>query len=148
MYKRILVAIDGSPTAECALQEALKLAKELRAQLRIVYAVDVVTLNWGDELHTPTEYWDALAQEGEEILSKAQAAARDAGITAETRLIKIDTWGRRIPEAIAEDAESWPADIIVLGTHGRRGLSRVFLGSVAEGVVRVAAKPVLLIRGT
>jgi nucleotide-binding universal stress UspA family protein len=64
---------------------------------------------------------------------------------AETELIVIDTLNRRIPEAIADDAEAWPADLIVIGTHGRRGLSRLFVGSVAEGVVRLAAKPVLLI---
>jgi len=73
--------------------------------------------------------------------------ARGAGVAVETRLIEIDTLGHRIPEVIVADAEAWPADLIVICTHGRSGLSRMFLGSVAEGVVRVATKPVLLIRG-
>ncbi len=63
------------------------------------------------------------------------------------RRLSIDTWGQRIPEMIAADAQAWPADLIVICTHGRSGLSHRFLGSVAEDVVRVATKPVLLIRG-
>lgn len=147
MFKRILVAVDGSQTAELALQEAIKLAKEQQAQLRIVHAVDIVNINLGAEFPDPSEILDALTKSGEDILRKAEAVARAAGIRVETRLIEIDTLGRRIPEMIAADAEAWPADLIVICTHGRRGLSRLFLGSVAEGIVRVATKPVLLIRG-
>ena len=68
-------------------------------------------------------------------------------MAVETSLITIEDLDERIPEAIADDAEAWSADLIVIGTHGRRGLSRLFLGSIAEGVIRVATKPVLLIRG-
>ena len=147
MFKRILVAVDGSHTAELALQEAIKLAKELRAQLRIVYAVDIVSINLGAEFPNPSGISDAMTKGGQEILRKAEAVARGAGIPVETRLIEIDTLGHSIPEMIAADAEAWPADLIVICTHGRRGLSHLFLGSVAEGLVRVATKPVLLIRG-
>jgi nucleotide-binding universal stress UspA family protein len=68
-------------------------------------------------------------------------------VPVESQLIEIDTLGQRVPEMIAADAAGWPADLIVICTHGRRGLSHLLLGSVAEGVVRVATKPVLLIRG-
>lgn len=147
MFKRILVAVDGSHTADQALQEAIKLAKELRAKLRIVHAVDIVNINLGAEFPNPSELSDAITKSGQEILRKAEAVARTAGIPVETRLIEIDTFGHRIPEVIAADAEAWPADLIVICTHGRSGLSHLFLGSVAEGIVRVATKPVLLIRG-
>ena len=147
MFKRILVAVDGSHTADQALQEAIKLAKELQAQLRIVHAVDIVNINLSTEFPNPSEISDAMTKSGQEILRKAEAVARGAGIPVETRLIEIDTLGPRIPEMIAADAEAWPADLIVICTHGRRGLSHLLLGSVAEGVVRVATKPVLLIRG-
>jgi nucleotide-binding universal stress UspA family protein len=146
MYRNILVAIDGSHTSGIALQEAIKLAKELNGQLRIVHVVETVNLNLDSEFTNPNEIWNAMRKSGEAILTKAQLAAREAGIDAETKLIDIDTLGRRIPEVIAEEAEAWPADVIVIGTHGRRGISHLFLGSVAEGVVRVATKPVLLIR--
>lgn len=146
MYKRIMVAVDGSHTSELALQEAVNLAKGLGAQLRIVHAVDEVTLNWDAEYADPAEIWRAMARTGQDILDKAAAVAGGAGIQADTRLIEINTLGRRIPQVLAEEADAWHADVIVAGTHGRRGLSHVFLGSVAEGIVRVAAKPVLLVR--
>ena len=148
MFNRILVAVDGSHTSELALQEAIKLAGEVRAQLRIVHVVDNVNLNLSAEFPNPSEIWDAMIKGGQAILHKAGAAANAAGIAAESGLIEIDTLGHRIPEMIAADADAWPADLIVIGTHGRRGLSHLLLGSVAEGVVRVATKPVLLIRGT
>lgn len=147
MFKRILVAVDGSHTAELGLQEAIKLAKELQAQLRIVHAVDIVNINLGTEFPNPPEIADVLIKSGQRILRQAEAVAREAGITAETRLIEIDTLNHRIPEMIAADAEAWPADLIVMCTHGRKGFSHLLLGSVAEGVIRVATKPVLLIRG-
>lgn len=147
MFKRILVAVDGSPTADQALQEAIKLAKEHQAELRIVHAVDLVNIYMGAESVDPTEISDALTKSGQDILRKAEAVARQAEIPVETRLIIIDRLGHRVPEMIAADAQAWPADLIVICTHGRSGLSHLFLGSVAEGVIRVATKPVLLIRG-
>ena len=147
MYRKILVAVDGSHTSNIALQEAIKLAHQMQAQLRIVHAVDSVNLNRDTEFPNPVEIQDAMVGSGKEILRKAEQVAREAGILADTRLIEIDTLGHRIPEVIAAEAESWPADLIVIGTHGRRGISHLFLGSVAEGVVRVATKPALLIRG-
>jgi nucleotide-binding universal stress UspA family protein len=107
-----------------------------------------VTLNWDAEYANPAEIWEAMAKTGRDILNKAAAVATGAGIETDTKLIEIDTLGHRIPLAIAEEADAWPADLIVVGTHGRRGLSHVLLGSVAEGIVRVGTKPVLLVRGT
>ena len=147
MYHNILVAIDGSHTSEIALHEAVKLAKAFNGQLRIVNVVETVNLNLDGEFTDPNEIWDAMCKGGETLLTKARAAAHTAGVDAESKLIEIDTLGRRIPEMIADEAQAWPADVIGIGTHGRRGISHLFLGSVAEGVVRVATKPVLLIRG-
>ncbi|MGE5318812.1 MAG: universal stress protein [Hyphomicrobiaceae bacterium] len=146
MYKSILVAIDGSQTSELALKEAIQLAKGMAAELRVVNVVDEVNLNWA-EYPNMTEIWDALVAGGRALLGRAAATAADAGVQADTRLIEMDKLGDRIPEALAREADSWPADLIVVGTHGRRGLSHVIMGSVAEGIVRVATKPVLLIRG-
>ena len=146
MFKRILVAVDGSHTAEQALQEAIKLSKELRAQLRVVHVVDEVSLNWpegGDFV----EIKETFRKSSRQILEKADAEMRKAGMTAETKMLEIETFGHRVADMIAAEAEAWPADLIVIGTHGRRGVNRLLLGSVAEGVARVATKPVLLIRG-
>lgn len=146
MFKRILVAVDGSHTAELALQEAIKLAKELRTQLRAVHVVDEVSLNW-PEGGDFAEVKETFRKSSRKILEKADAEMRKAGMTAETKMLEIETFGHRVADMNAAEAEAWPADLIVIGTHGRRGVNRLLLGSVAEGVARVAAKPVLLIRG-
>jgi nucleotide-binding universal stress UspA family protein len=148
MYSRILVAVDGSHSSELALQQAINLAKLLDAHLRIVHAVEEVNaVNWDSEFGDPTEVWDALAQTGRKILDRAAAVAAEAHINTDTTLIELNTRNRRVSEVIKEEADAWPADLIVVGTHGRRGLSHVFLGSVAEGVARIANHPVLLVRG-
>ena len=148
MFKRILVAVDGSHTAGLALHEAIKLSNEFQAQLRIVHAIDIVNYNVvATEFPNWSEFFDAITQNGQEILRKAEAEARTAGVPVESKLIVIDTMDHNIPEMIAANASAWPADLIVICTHGRRGLSHLLLGSVAEGIVRVATIPVLLIRG-
>ena len=146
MYRHVLVAIDGSHTSDMALGEAIRLAKDQGARLLIVHAVDETIVPWGAEYIDPTDFWKFTVQSWREILDKATAAVAAAGLSAETKLIEIKTPGRRIPEVIAAEADAWPADIIVAGTHGRHGLSHVFIGSIAEGIIRVATKPVLLIR--
>ena len=150
MFKRIMVAVDASQTGELALQTAIGLAADMQARLRIVHAVDAAQINLSAEFPTRSEMSEVsedIVKAGQKILSSAEATAAAAGLAAETHLITIDTLNQRVPEVIANDAEAWPADLIVIGTHGRRGLSRLFLGSVAEGVARVATKPVLLVRG-
>lgn len=147
MYKRILVPIDGSSTADRALHTALQLAKETRATLRIVHIVEEINLSmeWGGV--APPEWEDAIRKSGQTLLENARTLARSEGVEAQTALLESRALGHRVPEIIANEAGSWPADVIVIGTHGRRGLHHMLLGSVAEGVARVATVPVLMIRG-
>jgi len=145
MFKRILVTVDGSTTSKLALQQAIRMAKEGGAELRIVHVVNEVTYDWPEG-----KKYDAVVatfqEAGGKLLAEAEAEARKAGVTAETRMAEITTTGRRVADAIAAEADAWPADVIVIGTHGRQGMNRLLLGSVAEGVARVATTPVLLIR--
>lgn len=149
MYERILVAIDGSETGQRALEEAMALARVHRATLRLVHAIDLVPSYFsGDTNHLDVRaVEEALQQSGRQILQKAQASVTVAGIAADTALLKTGDAARRVADAVVQEAGRWPADLIVAGTHGRRGLSHLFLGSVAEGIVRVSPLPVLLIRG-
>ncbi|MBI3343772.1 MAG: universal stress protein [Gammaproteobacteria bacterium] len=146
MFGHILVAVDGSATSDLALQQAIRLAKEQRSELRVVHVVDEVSLNW-PEGGDFAEVQETFRKSGRKILEKADAEMRKAAMTAETKLLEIETFGHRVADMIAAEAEAWPADLIVIGTHGRRGVRRLLLGSVAEGVARLASKPVLLIRG-
>ncbi len=146
MYQRILVPIDGSDTSQHALLEALKLG-DSSAQLRLVhvseeiYALDAEGYAYIDY----AVLREAVHHSGERLLEQAAKKVEQEGRKAETALLETD--GERIPNVIAEDAKRWQADVIVIGTHSRSGLSRLLLGSVAEGVARVAAVPVLLVRG-
>jgi len=146
MYQRILIAVDGSDLSNHALQEAIALAQNLHAALRIVHVVDEVTLNWEGEYADMSAVQESFRESGQRILEKAQNIAREAGMEHEAKLLEIQTFGHRISDLIVEEAKDWPADLIVVGTHGRRGLHDVLLGSVSDGVVRRASVPVLLVR--
>jgi len=146
MYKRILVAVDGSHTSNWALNEAIRIARESHGQLRLVHVLNTVTLNTEGDFYSLPAWLDAMHQGAESILNEAVARAKQTGVACEGKLLEIDTLGHRIPEMIAEEAKAWPAEVIVIGTHGRNGIHRLLMGSVAEGVVRMASVPVLLIR--
>ena len=94
------------------------------------------------------EYQKTLQEAGEYLLRTRATTAREAGVNVDTKLITVGPLGERIYEAIEEESKQWPADLIVVGTEGRRGFQRLMIGSVAEGLVRISTKPVLLIRGT
>ena len=147
MYKRILVPVDGSNPSDVAVREAIQFVGDRHAELRIIHVIEDVVLAWEAELLNVNEIREALRQSGRQILAKAEAVARAAGIKAETKLIESTPPGARVASLIAAEAKAWPADLIVIGTHGRRGVDHLMMGSVAEGVVRNSAEPVLLVRG-
>lgn len=145
MYQRILVPIDGGATSGRALQEALKLAAG-NARFRLVYVVEEV-YPLDAESYALFDYAalkEAMRSTGERALAQAAEIVRQSGATAETAL--LDEPGKRVADAIDDEALNWKADLIVIGTHGRSGLSRLVMGSVAEGVARGAPVPVLLVR--
>lgn len=144
MYQRILVAIDDSETARRGLDEAIRLAQAGGGRLLLIHVIEeplplVVNGDWSLP-SLPLETW---REAGERLLDAALAHCRQAGVMAETRL--IEAGGRRIGPLVAEAALDWQADLIVVGTHGRRGLDRLLLGSVADGIIRTTHTPVLLL---
>ena len=147
MYSKILVAVDGSEASLHALEHASELAPDVSATLRIIHVVDLDWLPLGPELAIDIEAVSAARRgTGEKILAAAGETARQAGLVAEVALVETETPTQHVAEVIAQAASRWPADVVVLGTHGRRGFERMLLGSVAEGVARRSSVPVLLIR--
>lgn len=145
IYQRILVPIDGSATAERALQEAIRLA-DGQSCLRLVYVLDEV-FPLDTEGYAFIDYsslQEAVRLTGARALAQAAETARQSGTKVETAL--LETKGERVASVIESESRQWHADLIVIGTHGRSGLNRMLMGSVAEGVVRDASVPVLLIR--
>lgn len=145
MYQHILVPVDGSATSERAIEEALRLGQQQGAQLEFVHVLADIRLMEANSYINYAEMKETMKNSGRKILAKAQTVVQEAGIAADTKLLEAN--GDRIANVIIEEARRWPADIIVIGTHGRSGISRVLFGSVAEGVVRTSHIPVLLIRG-
>lgn len=146
MYKKILAPIDGSPTSNAGLDEAIRLAGDQGAALQLFHLVDefiVVAGADGPALYAG-ELIESLRQEGKRIVDKAEATARRKGVTPES--IMIESFGGKAADAIVKQAKKWGADLIVLGTHGRRGIKRLVMGSDAEEVIRTATVPVLLVR--
>lgn len=150
MFRRILVPIDGSPTSNRGLEEAIGLASDQKAKICLLHVIDelVVTGGANGMMYMPPSYIDefiqALRAGGRKLLTGAEAKVRKHGIAVEAVL--LETVGRRVADLIIKQAKIWRADVIVLGTHGRRGLSRVVMGSDAEMVLRETPVPVLLVR--
>jgi len=145
MYQRILVPVDGSHTSTLGLQEAIRIAIDQRARLRIIHVVDelVVAQNFDGYLNTG-DLLDALRDAGKKAIQNALALARKHDLKAEASL--FENLGGRISEVIVKEAKKWRADLIVMGTHGRRGVTRMVLGSDAEAILRTTPVPVLLVR--
>jgi len=143
MYGKILVAVDGSPASMRGLDEALRLAKQTGGRLLLVHVVDelivvdVPALNY--QLIT-----ESLRESAVKVLEEATARVKRSDVPCEHKL--IETLGVRAADEIVREAKQWPADLIVLGTHGRRGLKRLAMGSDAEMVLRRAPVPVLVVR--
>ncbi len=145
MYKNILVGVDGSAASLRGLDEAIKVAKGVGAKLMLVHVVNELVAAAD---YVPSVYFDgiiqALRETGAKILEQGATIARRAEVPIEQRL--LETVGGRAADEIVRQARDWPADLIVMGTHGRRGLKRLVMGSDAELVLRLSAVPVLLIR--
>jgi nucleotide-binding universal stress UspA family protein len=150
MFKRILVALDGSPASNAGLKAAIQLASDQHATLLGLHVIDdaAIALNF-EGSYFPSSYVDtlytSLRETGRKMLAKAEALARGADV--EMKPLLVEARGAAVAHAIVQQARKAKADVIVIGTHGRRGLQRMLMGSDAEAVVREAGVPVMLVRG-
>jgi nucleotide-binding universal stress UspA family protein len=144
--KRILVPLDGSPLAEAALPLAITLAQPFRSQIILLQVLKFfMTLRCGYQEITPDWETEAPAfndyQEAEAYLRARQDELRARGFD-----VRILLCGLKAKEEVSEVIAAQKADLIVMATHGRKGLARWLQGSVADEVVRLAPCPVLLVR--
>jgi nucleotide-binding universal stress UspA family protein len=151
MFQRILVAVDGSPASNAGLRSALDLATDQNAALLAVHIIDdgKLPINFEGPVYPPAfvdAYYVAAEKNGRKVLDRAAAIAQRRGVKVTPVILR--SRGSTVAEAVAAQARKLDADVIVLGTHGHRGLKRLLMGSDAEEVVRQAPVPVLLVRGT
>jgi nucleotide-binding universal stress UspA family protein len=143
MYKKLFVAADGSEPGAAALNEAIKLANAERGELHVVFVV-YHPKTFGHPIVNLAAVEEALEAEGRGVLDRAAAQAQAAGVTASTALVSAVR--EPIAATLLAEAAKWQADLIVMGTHGRRGFGRAVLGSVAENLLRASTLPVLMVR--
>ena len=142
-----LVPLDGSHTAGLGLDEAIKLAKNQNASLYLFHVVDGVSIlqSAGFSAWTGTDSWmAAVRSHGEILLAKADAKVRRHSVKVKSLL--IENVSGTVADLIVKQAKQCKADLIVIGTHGRRGIRKVVMGGDAEGVVHSTTVPVLLVR--
>ena len=144
MYKRILVPVDGSETSNRALVAALQMARETDGRVRLLHALD--ELAYLSSFEYSGQVLEAARKGGAKALEDAMAIATASGVPSDHKMVEVS--GQRLGEVVAQEARDWGADLIVIGTHGRRGVSRVLLGSGAEQVLRLAPVPVLAVRSS
>jgi nucleotide-binding universal stress UspA family protein len=136
--KTILVPLDGSVLAEAALTPAVETARETGAALVLLRAAEAHAMPMAD----PTEAQVEVVRQAEEYLANVRTRVIRAGVVN----VDVSVWYGPPAEAIVEAARFRKVDLIVMSSHGRSGLGRLVLGSVAESVLRATAVPILLIR--
>jgi nucleotide-binding universal stress UspA family protein len=147
MYRRILVPVDGSPTSRRGLEAAIQMAILTGATVRLIHVIDELVFATGFEPAATYEHdvLPRIRRNGARVLEEARTLLAAAGIAVDTVL--SECFARRTADVILDAAKDWNADLVVIGTHGRRGINRLLLGSDAEDVLRRASVPVLLVRG-
>ncbi|WP_416839386.1 universal stress protein [Haloferax sp. DFSO52] len=141
MYSHILFPTDGSECADAALAHAIDHATRYDATLHVLYVADVREAGHVAPAVSTSRVRDALYDSGQEALDRVATEAEDAGVAVETTVTE------GTPESeILEFAHRDEIDLVVMGTHGRSGLGRYIIGSVAERVVRGSPVPVLTVR--
>jgi len=148
MFRRILVPIDGSNTSQRGMKVALDLALAMKvpAHLILLHVVEPPPyIPEGGVAYDPSALVRSLRDRGQGLLDLARAQCEAAGLTAEADLHDADG---RVADTIADRASARSCDLVVMGTHGRRGVSRWVMGSDAELVARHSPVPVLLVNGS
>ncbi|QUN30553.1 universal stress protein [Cupriavidus sp. KK10] len=146
MYQRILLAVDGSRSSDLALSQATIIAKATGAEVKALFVVDDSDVFFEASYFNPKELIDNITAHGRKALDAASARLSEAGVRNSVKLDEKPVAPGRISLTIVTEADAWNADLIVLGTHGRRGVRRLLMGSVSEGVLAKTSKPVLLVR--
>lgn len=145
MYRHILIATDGSQVGQKAIEQGLEVAKAFKAKVTIIKVTEMwsaLDVAGRDALSRIETYEKAAKDAAKEILDKASADAKAAGVSCETLHI-----ADRVPaDGIVATADSKNCDLIVMGSHGRRGFSKMLLGSQAQNVLTHTKRPVLIAR--
>jgi nucleotide-binding universal stress UspA family protein len=146
MYTHILVAVDGSAASRFALTEAINLARSCNAHIRAVFVIDTPFWLTGASYYDPAKLKTAIEREGDTVLREVQAEFDRAGLQGSTEKVATLHAGDDVAHRIQAVADARNANVIVIGTHGRRGFQKMLIGSVADRLMRISNRPTLLVR--
>lgn len=144
MFKHILIPVDGSTTAALAVDKAIALAKAFASDVTAIYVIDPYPFTGvgADFAYGQSQYLSAATAEANASLAAARKAIEDAGVVVKTTVVE----GHSIHRGILDTAQTLGSDLIVMGSHGRRGIEKLVLGSVAQKVLSDAHLPVMVVR--
>ncbi len=144
MFKHILVPVDGSAPAHNAIDKAIAFGKAFDSRITVIYVIDPYPFTGvgTDFAYGQSEYLSAATAEADAVVRLAKATFEAAGVAVDSSVVEAHTVWRGIVEA----ATSLQADVIVMGSHGRHGLGKLILGSVAQSVLSHTQLPVLVVR--
>lgn len=144
MFKHILVPVDGSATSLSAVAKAAELAKAFGSEITAVYVLDPYPFTGvgADFAYGQAQYLSAATAEANKALEDVNKSMENSGVQINTLIGE----GHAVHEGIVRVGENVGADLIVMGSHGRRGLEKLVLGSVAQRVLQTAHVPVLVVR--
>ena len=144
MFKHILVPVDGSSTAQLAIGKAVAIAEAFKSTVTLIYVIDPYAFTGvsTDFSYGQAEYLSAATQEAQEAISSARQIFESHAVTVNGSVVE----GHSIYQAILDTAEALNADLVVMGSHGRRGLEKLVLGSVTAQVLSHAHVSVLVVR--
>lgn len=145
MFKHILVPVDGSPSSLTAVAKGVEVAKAFDAAMTVVAMVDPYPfIGVGPEFaYGQDQYLVSAKAQANDAIAAARAVIESAGVKVDARVLESHVTWRGIVEA----ADAIKADLIVMGSHGRRGFEKLVLGSVTERVLRHTTLPVMVVRG-
>jgi nucleotide-binding universal stress UspA family protein len=146
MYKDILVALDGSHASKGALKEAIRMAKVANGTVTAVYVLDRFAMFAYSANYDQFAMVEALRVEGDRVLADAHQEATESNVVCKVDTVETDNISEDVASCLLRYVQGRSADLVVMGTHGRRGMQRIKLGSVAERFLRSSTCPVLLVR--
>ncbi|MCE0724450.1 MULTISPECIES: universal stress protein [Legionella] len=142
MYKQIMVAVNDTKASVLALKEAIKVAKSQGSKICVIHIID--TLYEGDV--DRETFVELTRKQGQEVLDSMKKILSRSKVEFEMKLTELTPSKAQIAEKLVDEARGLSADLIVIGTQGRRGIHHILTGSIAEEVIRISKTPVLLIR--
>ena len=143
MFTRVYVPIDNSDISDKVLNEALDLAKERNAKVRVAHVVNLEQITFGIEMVGVAELKDTLLEIANKLINHVKEVIKNKGVDAE--VVLLENYGSDLASLIVEDAKAWNTEIFVLGSHHLGSFSHFITGGVAEDIAHDSDIPILLI---